>query len=326
MDVIALHARGFENAVATLGTAITPNHARIFAKYTKKVVIAYDSDAAGQTAADKAMRLLSEAGVEVRVLRMSGAKDPDEYIKLYGKDAFSSIIKESKSRFDFKLDKILAAHDITQTQELIRASGEVAQIIANVYSNVERELYISAAAKRMNVSADSLKGDVERIRRKLIREHEQKESQKAVMSAKGIDDRINTEASKNIKARAAEELVLGLMLMYPEYRAKAANGEADLSPDDFSTEFSRRVFTALCELENSEGGFSKALLGQYFTPDEIGRIESMEQKRRTLAANGEDVFTEGVKNVKAEKNKSDDLDAIFARRREEAKKLRENKK
>ena len=111
MDVIALHAAGFENAVATLGTAITANHARIFAKYTKKVVIAYDSDNAGQSAADKAMRLLAEAGVEVRVLRLGGAKDPDEYIKAFGKDSFRSVIKESKSSFDYRLDKILAAHN-----------------------------------------------------------------------------------------------------------------------------------------------------------------------------------------------------------------------
>ena len=133
--------------------------------------------------------------------------------------------------------------------------------------------------------------------------------------------------SRSARARAAEELVLGLMLMYPEYRSAAASQKVDLSPDDFSTEFSRRVYVALCELESSDGGFSKALLGQYFTPDEIGRIESMEQKRRTLASNGEDVFLEGVKNVKAEKNKAeDDLHAIFAKKREAAKKLREDKK
>ena len=96
MDVIALHAAGFENAVATLGTAITPSQARIFAKYTKKVIITYDSDNAGQAAADKAMRYLAEVGVEVRVLRLSGAKDPDEYIKKFGKESFHNMLSESK--------------------------------------------------------------------------------------------------------------------------------------------------------------------------------------------------------------------------------------
>ena len=83
MDVIALHEAGFENAVATLGTAITSEQARIFAKYTKKVVICYDSDDAGQNATQKAIRLLGEVGVDVRILKLSGAKDPDEYIKKF---------------------------------------------------------------------------------------------------------------------------------------------------------------------------------------------------------------------------------------------------
>ena len=81
MDVIAMHAAGFENSVATLGTAITPEHARMLKKYTKKVILSYDSDSAGQNATDKALRLLSEVGLDAGILVMKGAKDPDEYIK-----------------------------------------------------------------------------------------------------------------------------------------------------------------------------------------------------------------------------------------------------
>jgi len=328
MDVIALHAAGFENAVATLGTAITPNHARIFAKYTKKVVIAYDSDNAGQNAADKAMRLLSEAGVEVRVLKLTGAKDPDEYIKTFGKDAFRNVIKESKTGFDYRLDKITAAHDISSAEGKIKISREVAAVIANVYSSVEREIYISAAAKRLSISPESLKTDVERIIRAKIREDAKKDSQKMIMSAKGIDDRINTEASKNLKAKASEELLLGLMLIYPEYRADAASGRAGITADDFSTDFSRRVFETICDLENTEEGFSKAMLGMSFSPDEIGRIESMEQKRRALSVNDRAVFEEAIRSVITEKQKGDDTDisALFAKKREAAKQQKEGKK
>ncbi len=328
MDVIALHAAGFENAVATLGTAITPDQARIFAKYTKKVIITYDSDNAGQTAADKAMRLLSEAGVEVRVLRLSGAKDPDEYIKKFGKDSFSSVLRDSKTQFDYKVDKILAAHDISQPNELIRASGEICSVIASVYSGVEREIYITSAAKKLGISHDALKNDVERIRNRRIREYNQKQSQQAYMSVKNIDDRINPEASKNIKAKSAEELVLGLMLIYPEYRADAASGKAGITADDFSTDFSRRVFEAICSLERTEHGFSKAMLGQSFSIDEIGRIESMEQKRHALSTNTREVFDEGIKNIinaKNEGKEAEDINSLFEKKRLEMKKLRESK-
>ena len=125
MDVIALHAAGFENAVATLGTAITPEQARIFAKHTKKVIICYDADNAGQNAAQKAMRLLGEVGVEVRVLKLAGAKDPDEYIKKFGADSFRRTLGESKIGFDYSLEKIISAHDISLPEEKIKASADV---------------------------------------------------------------------------------------------------------------------------------------------------------------------------------------------------------
>ena len=327
MDVISLHAAGFENAVATLGTAITSDQARIFAKYTKKVIITYDSDNAGQTAADKAMRLLAEVGVDVRILRLSGAKDPDEYIKKFGKDSFVSVLRESKSSFDYKLDKILAGRDISQPQELIRASGEICSVIAGVYSGVEREIYIASASKRLGITPDSLKTDVERIRRRQIREYNQKQSREAYMSVKNINDRINPEASKNIKASSAEETVLGLMLIFPEYRADAASGKAGISSDDFSTDFGRRVFDVMCELENTEAGFSKAMLGQSFTVDEIGRIESMEQKRHALATNTREVFETSIRTLIDTKNSADDgdLNSMFEKKRLEMKKLRETK-
>lgn len=329
MDVIALHEAGFENAVATLGTAITPDQARIFAKYTKKVIITYDSDSAGQNATDKAMRLLAEAGVEVRVLHLNGAKDPDEYIKKFGKNSFSSLLGESKTTFDYKVDKVLSAHDITQPQELLKASAEICSIIASTYSGVEREIYISSAAKTLGITVDALKNDVERIRSKRIREYNQKESQKAYMSVKNIDDRINPDASKNIRAAAAEEHLLGLMLMFDEYRADVVNGKTELTSEHFTTDFGRRVFEEICELEREPSGFSKALLGQKFSVDEIGKIESMEQKRRALASNGKDVFLEAVKNLidtkRQENEKNEDAATIFKRRREEMEKLKQQK-
>ncbi|MBQ4043795.1 MAG: DNA primase, partial [Clostridia bacterium] len=139
MDVIMLHSAGFENAVATLGTAITSDHARIMKKYTNNVVIAYDSDEAGQKAADKALRLLGEAGVEGKVLRMSGAKDPDEYIKTFGAQRFRDLLSQSRPRFDYKLENILAAHDLENPDEKIKAAAAVCAEIASVSSNVERD-------------------------------------------------------------------------------------------------------------------------------------------------------------------------------------------
>ena len=187
MDVIAMHAAGFENAVATLGTAITSEQARIFAKYTKKVVICYDADGPGQAAAKKAMRLLGEVGVEVRVLKISGAKDPDEYIKKFGIESFKKAIGESKSGFDYLLERIIDSFNLEIADDKIKASEEAIALIVAAYSEVQRDLYVKKASERIGVSAEAMKNDVERRRKKLIRDTYQKESTDAKMSVKNLD-------------------------------------------------------------------------------------------------------------------------------------------
>ena len=170
-----MHAAGFENAVATLGTAITPDHARLLSRYTKRVLINYDSDEAGQKAANKAMALLDEVGLEVRVLKLTGAKDADEYIRTYGADAFRSIIEKSRTAFDFKLENVLARHDVSAAEGKIRAARELAAIIADVGSGVERELYVAAASKALGISKESIANDVVRFRSKEYRKQREKE-------------------------------------------------------------------------------------------------------------------------------------------------------
>ena len=303
MDVIALHAAGFENAVATLGTAITPEQARIFAKHTKKVVICYDADNAGQNAAQKAMRLFAEVGIEVRVLKLSGAKDPDEYIKKFGVESFRKVLGESKTGFDHNLEKIASSYDLSLPEEKIKASADACAIISGAYTDVEREIYVRRAAERLGISAEALMADVDRQRRIRMREARQKESKDAQLSVKNIGDRVNPDAAKHIKATKAEEALLGLMLIFDEFRRAAAEKSVPISADDFVTSFSRRVFEALCELENSEAGYSKAMLGQMFDVDEMGRIEKIEIDRRRLAKNDREVFISCINNIKEEKNK-----------------------
>ena len=312
MDVIALHAAGFENAVATLGTAITSEQARIFAKYTKQVVICYDSDNAGQTAANKAIRLLGEVGVDVRVLKLEGAKDPDEYIKKFGADAFRRVLDGGVSGFDFKLGNMLSQYDLSLSDEVIKASAAVCGMIADMTSQVERDIAIKKASDILKVSADAMSTDVEHIRRKRARERQNKQSQEAQMSLRGFGDRVNTDAAKNIRASRAEETILGLMLIFDEYRADAASGKAELTADDFVTSFGRRVYEALCSLELSERGFSKAMLGESFNMDELGRIEKIELERRGLARNDREVFTAAVAALKKESSKKAETNDPFA--------------
>lgn len=303
MDVIALHAAGFSNAVATLGTAITPEQARIMAKYTKKVIISYDSDEAGQRAANRAMQLLSEVGLEVRVLHMTGAKDPDEFIKKFGADRFRQVLGESKTGFEFKLENVLAAHDIQIVSEKIKASEEICDIIAGVHSGVEREVYIARASERLGISKDSIKNDVDRQRSRKVREQKKAESREAMNSAKNYGDRLNNDAVKNVQANSAEETILGLLMNYDEHRSAVDDGKVVLSSDDFFTALGAKMFDAIMTIHKSDGGFNQSLLGETLTPDEIGRLTKFSISRREMTQNGLDVLMGAVDTLKKEKER-----------------------
>lgn len=294
MDVIALHAAGFPCAVATLGTAITSEQARLMTKYAERIVISYDSDEAGQRAAQKALRILGEVGLETRVLRMSGAKDPDEFIKKFGADRFRQLLAGSATGFEYRLDTILARHDVTQAEERIKASAEICRLIAGSYSHVEREVYVAEAAKRLELPAEVLRSDVEREVKRIRYEKRQQEGKDAREAAAGYGDRINPDAAKNMRVARAEETVLGLMLLYDEHRAAVAKGSIVLSGDDFFTAFGRRVFDAVMALERADSGFEMSLLGEHFSPEEIGRLERMRLGRRELSENGIGVLRESA--------------------------------
>ena len=326
MDVIALHAAGFENAVATLGTALTQEQARMMAKYTKHVVLSYDSDDAGQKATARAVSMLSDVGVDVKILKMSGAKDPDEYIKSYGADSFRRLLGESRTGFEYKIEAVVAKYDVTLPENKIKAAGELCEYISNVSSSVERDVYIASVASRLLLSVESLKNDIERMRRKKINEYKAKTFNNVKMNAMGIGDRTNPDAEKNIRATAAEEAILGLMLMFEEYRSGVASKKYELSSNDFLSEFHRRIFDKIIEIHSSEGGFSSPLLGEFFSPDEMGRIQGLEQKRRALTQNGADVFLECINSLKAEKSASggqdslDDIQKLLESKRQKMKK------
>ena len=141
MDVIAMHQAGFTNAVATLGTAITSEHARVVSRYAKTAFLAYDSDEAGKKAADKAMTLLNEVGVDTKIIRMQNAKDPDEYIKKFGAESYAKLLSGSIGQIDFKLNGVLNKYNLDIPDEKLRAVDECCAVISGIYSEVKQDIY-----------------------------------------------------------------------------------------------------------------------------------------------------------------------------------------
>ena len=296
MDVIALHSAGFTNAVATLGTAITPEQARIMSRYTKKVIISYDADEAGQKAAQKAMKLLGDVGLDVGIIKVPGAKDPDEYIKTYGKEKFKAVISESKSKFEYNMDTVLSKYDINIPQDRINALGELEKIISQVYFKAERDIYIQAVADKLKVEAKSVREDVEKLARRQISIGRKEESNRIKQASQGYADRVNPDFAKAPAIAKNEENILGLLLLYPDHR-KIVFEDSLLTAEDFYTEFNRRVFEFLknhyTPSENCVEDFNEE-----FSSDEIGRITKMKINRMQLAENGLSVLRESIDSLR----------------------------
>ncbi len=320
MDVIALHAAGFENAVAGLGTAFGDEQARILKKYSENVTLCYDSDEAGQKATARTIPILEKAGLTVRVLRLPEGKDPDEFIKKNGADAFRAVIEGSRSKFDYILDGVRGKYNLDDTDEKLRAIGEVCRYIAGVYSQVERDLYIARTAQAFAVEPKSVRGDVEAQRRRNNRANDKKRREELIRVTTGLADRVNPDYAKQPKAARMEEEVLGMLLLHPEYMA-IADQEMLLSEDVFQTALGKRIYTWL-KGRRPEEPVSISYMGEDFTPEEIGRAAKMLAVRSELAGNDEKTFRTYAASLRdsAQENSADtSLEEIIHRKREQRK-------
>ncbi|MBQ7355722.1 MAG: DNA primase [Clostridia bacterium] len=314
MDVIALHGAGFSNAVATLGTAITPEQARIFARYVKKVVICYDADEAGQRAASKAFALLGEVGVECRILRVENAKDPDEYIRKFGAGAFKNLMERSRSEFDFKLEKIIAEHPIEDPDHRIKALEESVRLVASFSSSAVREIYLHRVAQLLDVSAESIRRDVEKNIRGRVRKDRREETRQFIRQSEGYGDRINPDYVKNPGAAAAEEAILGILLLHPELYRQLQKDGRPLQTEDFFTAFGKKVFAALVE-RIDDPSFEAGMLGEVLSIEEMDRVAELRQNRARLQ-NTLTVLQDGVSRLREASARSEQsLEDILSKKR-----------
>ena len=300
MDVIALHAAGFTNAVATLGTAITSDQARLMSRYTKKVIICYDSDEPGQKAANKALKVIGDVGLDVGVIVVPGSKDPDEYIKTYGKEKFKYVLENAKIEFEYKMENILAKHDINLPQDRVKILALLENEISAFYSEAERDIYIQMVAGKLGVDAKSIKSDVARIIYKKQKSFKASAGLKAKQAAAGYADKVNPDFAKAPAVAKHEETVVALLLLFAEHR-KAVFEKGMLEEENFFTDLNKRIFRYIKESYENSDVFAN--LNEVFSPEEVGRITRIKNERMKLENNGEDVLLESIEALKSSMEK-----------------------
>ncbi len=305
IDVVSLHQAGFDSAVASLGTSLTPEQARLMARYTGAVVIAYDSDAAGQKAAQRAISILEPLDLKVRVLHVPGAKDVDEFIRSRGPDAFANLLEGAENHVEYRLQSAEHGFDLASDEGKVGYLKAAAAIIAELPSPVEREVYAMRVAERTGVNSAVVADEVARLRKRrayAARKQDGRDSLRAVRSA--AQPRERSIRYENERSALAEEGVLRLMVLDPSL----FNGR-DIRPADFSSPLLGRFFGVLQEKAAAHAPLSMAALSGSFTGEEIDHLTSILQRPEVLAngAKALDDYIEIIRSERAAAAAGDDL-------------------
>ncbi len=248
MDVIAVHQAGFDNAIAACGTALTEEQVRIISQYADEVVLAYDGDGAGQKATRRAIDLFKNTNILVKVLKIEGAKDPDEYIKTYGADKFRALIEGSSNSIEYELRRARAKYDTETDNGRVQYLREAAEILARTLSPTERDLYAGRVAQDMGVSREAVLLQADALRRRSRAKQAREESERLV---RGVGERYNIHGlgGKRLAAASAGRNLIALLYRSPDLCEAVAE---QVRPEDFQNEQEGAVYKALCELIGRE--------------------------------------------------------------------------
>lgn len=277
MDVIAINQAGFENVVATLGTALTQEQARLMSQYAEEIIIAYDSDGAGQNATHKAINLLSEVGVRTKIIRMEGAKDPDEYIKKFGAARFRQLLDKSGGAIEFELDKCANGIDINSDEGKIEYLKRCVNVLSDISSPIEREVYIGKLAETNRVSKEMLLQQVEgNIKRRINKAKSQEWTEIRTFQKQYKN---NPDSYRHPKEYKAEVGIIAYLANNPD---EAEYISSKVAPEQFVTEFNKKVYQVMLDkIKNSSFSDIHSLQSE-FTADEMGKITE-------IAINSKDV-------------------------------------
>ncbi|MCI8524367.1 MAG: DNA primase [Oscillospiraceae bacterium] len=280
MDAIALHQYGFDCAVASLGTSLTEEHAGILAKYTRQVVITYDGDAAGQNATRRAIDLLEKTGVQVRVLRMQGAKDPDEFLKQYGPDRFRLLLERAENHVEYRLDALRRQFDLTADDQRVAFLRQAANLIASLPSAVEREVYGVRAAEAAGISPEAMKLEADKAYRQRRAQARRRQAQKDLAPAAAAQPQSRELRYENVRSAMAEEGVLRLVLKEPALLDACRR----LEPEHFSAPLLGRAYGLLRAQYEAGRPVGLGSLGEAVTPAELGHLSAVAQKTDELVS------------------------------------------
>ena len=316
IDVVMMHQAGFDSAVASLGTSLTAEQARLISRFTNEVIIAYDSDGAGKKASQRAIGLLEKLDVKVKVLSMTGAKDPDEFIKLKGADAFRNLLEKSENHIDYRLQTVTNKYDLTVDEQKVEFLKEASELVARLPGSVERQVYAMRVASLAGVPNDVVAQEVERRHKKAVRTACRENENKLSHPERQLQPGQKEFHYENPESAAAEEGIIRLLFL----DQGLFKGKDLPEPEEFSSPALAQIYSALkTKFENGDI-ISTATLSATLPPELASLLAGILQKPEALR-NGEMALKDYIARIRRQR----ELAADTADLRRLAERLKETK-
>ena len=302
MDVIALHQADFPFAVAGCGTALTHEQARLLSRYADEVVLSYDADEAGQQALQKAIAIFSSIGMKVKVLKLSGGKDPDEILRKYGRERFLALLEGAANDIEYRILAEREKVDLTTDDGKVRFLKAVSEYLAQIENPIELDIYTSRIAGELSVDKAALSAQIEQTRAKQKRQRKRAEIDDMTKSLTMHRDALNPEMTQHYRAAKAEEAILTLLMNNNDFIEAV---QSDISGDSFVTSFHRHVFDRMMQCWKECGVVDIPHLSAYFDPEAFGRVTRICMNRASYA-NTLDECRECIRTLDEERTKNGD--------------------
>ena len=306
LDVVTLHQAGFDNAVASMGTALTTEQIRLLGRYTKELVLCYDNDNAGQLATERALEMLNNTEFTVRVLKLPRRlvdgeyvkQDADDFIKFQGAPAFERLLSGSENGVEFRMAQVAAKYDLRSDQGRIDYTAEISQVLSELDNAVEREVYANRAAEAAGLSPESMRQEVERaVRRRRYNARKKRERQE-LSPALTVQPVQRGSRYTNLRSAMAEEGVIRLLHLDP-----ALFGDTPpLQPEEFSSPLLGKIYDAMWRQRHNRSGLSA--LSAELTGEEMSHLTTLLQKPESTA-NASQALADYIRVIREEQAKRD---------------------
>ena len=288
MDVISMHQAGFDTAVCACGTALTPEQVKLIGEYADEVILSYDSDEAGQKAATRSLELFAPSPARVSVLNIPGAKDPDEFIKKFGRDRFEMLLNGTANATEFKLAKIRAKYDIATDKGRLDYIKEALALLAGHISPTEREVYAGRLAEETGISRGAiqtqLQGAVRRAEQTARRRRQQQLAGEGV--AASIKVPYDLGGSKALGLANAEQQLVAAMLKDPAVIRKV---RARITPGEFLLPEMQQVCSAIFALDSQGAAVSLSALGAVLSEQDLAQLAQLLARNADLNLTDQDI-------------------------------------